>query len=209
MRVDRRLLLFLYGMPNIVGCLLGLLGLGLFFAGVIHHYWLPMVVGLYVAGWLITPRPVQRELRLSHQLDREALRASLDHLIASIRQRVPADILVRTERIAATILEVLPQLGEVDVGGSHDTHVIRQTVLDYLPTALQNYLALPMAFARWHPLKDGKTAHQLLLEQLDLLEGKMSEIATDLHQRNSRQLLIHGRFLEDKFGPGQPWLVER
>ena len=202
----RRLLLFLYGAPNIVGCLLGLMGLGLYFARIIHDYWLLIVVGLYAGGWLVTPRPVDQELRLSHELDTEALRASLDELVVSIRRRVPADILAKTERITATILDVLPRLGEVD-GGSHNTHVIRQTVLDYLPTALQNYLALPSAFARLHPLRDGKTAHQLLLEQLDLLDGKMREIAADLHHQNSQQLLIHGRFLEDKFRDGQAWLA--
>lgn len=202
----RRLLLFLYGAPNIVGSVLGLMGLGLYFAGIIHDYWLLIVVGLYAGGWLVTPRPVDQELRLSHDLDTEALRASLNELLASIRRRVPADILAKTERMTATILDVLPRLGEVD-GGSHNTHVIRQTVLDYLPTALQNYLALPSAFARLHPLRDGKTAHQLLLEQLDLLDGKMREIAADLHHQDSQQLLIHGRFLEDKFRDGQAWLA--
>jgi hypothetical protein len=71
----------------------------------------------------------------------------------------------------------------------------------------QNYLALPSVFARLHPLREGKTAHQLLLEQLDLLDGKMREIAADLHHQNSQQLLIHGRFLEDKFRDGQAWLA--
>ncbi|MCB1770503.1 MAG: hypothetical protein KDJ31_12515 [Candidatus Competibacteraceae bacterium] len=204
--MKRRWLLFLYGAPNIVGCLLGLAGLGLYFAGVIHDYWLPIVLGLYAGGWLITPRRADRQLRLTHELDTEALRASLDELLASIRRQVPADILARTQRITETILEVLPRLGEFD-GGSHNTHVIRQTALDYLPTALQNYLALPSAFARLHPLRDGKTAHQILLEQLDLLDGKMREIAADIHRQDSQQLLIHGRFLEDKFRDGQEWLA--
>lgn len=204
--MKRRLLLFLYGAPNIVGCLLGLAGLGLYFAGIIHDYWLPIVVGLYAGGWLVTPCPIGQPLRLSHELDTEALRASLDELIALIRRRVPADILARTERITVTLLEMLPRLGEFD-GGSHNTHVIRQTALDYLPAALQNYLVLPSAFARLHPLQDGKTAHQLLLEQLDLLDGKMREIAADLHRQDSQQLLIHGRFLEDKFRNGQAWLT--
>ena len=206
--MQRRLLLFLYGAPNIVGCLLGLGGLGLYFAGLIHNYWLLIVVGLYLGGWLATPRRDQQELALSHALDHAALEASLNELIASIRRRVTVDILAKVEAIAATILEVLPRLGEFD-GGSHNTHVIRQTALDYLPAALQNYLALPSAFARLHPLREGKTAHQILLEQLALLDGKMREIAADLHRRDSEQLLIHGRFLEDKFRDGGAWLAGR
>lgn len=202
----RSLLLFLYGTPNIIGCLLGLVGLGLYFAGFIHNYWLLIVAGLYLGGWLATPRRAHQELALSHELDHAALEASLNELIASIRRRVAADILAKVEAIAATILEVLPRLGEFD-GGSHNTHVIRQTVLDYLPIALQNYLALPSAFARLHPLRDGKTAHQILLEQLELLDSKMREIAADIHHRDSEQLLVHGRFLEDKFHDGGAWLA--
>lgn len=37
----------------------------------------------------------------------------------------------------------------------------------------------------------------------------MREIAADLHRRDSEQLLIHGRFLEDKFRDGGAWLVGR
>lgn len=207
MTIKRRLLLFLYGMPNIVGCLLGLGGLGLYFTGVIHHYWLLIVTGLYWGGWLVTPRPAMgQQLDLSHELDSAALQASLDQLIASIRRRVTADVLAQVESIAATILEVLPRLSEFD-GNSHNTHVIRQTVLDYLPVALQNYLALPPAFARLHPLRDGKNAHQILLEQLELLNSKMQEIAADLHRHDGEQLLVHGRFLEDKFHDGGSWLA--
>ena len=174
----------------------------------IHNYWLLIVVGLYLGGWLATPHPVGQQLALSHELDNVALEVSLNELIASIRRRVAADILAKVEAIAATILEVLPRLGEFD-SGSHNTHVIRQTVLDYLPAALQSYLALPSAFARLHPLRDGKNAHQILLEQLELLDGKMREIAADLHHRDSEQLLVHGRFLEDKFRDGGAWLAGR
>jgi len=43
----QRILLFLYSTPNIVGSLLGILGLALFFFGVIGRFWLLIVVGLY------------------------------------------------------------------------------------------------------------------------------------------------------------------
>lgn len=38
--MPRKLLLYLYGTPNIVGSLLGLIGLGLYFAGVIKSLWI-------------------------------------------------------------------------------------------------------------------------------------------------------------------------
>jgi hypothetical protein len=52
---------------------------------------------------------------------------------------------------------------------------VRQTALEFLPEALQHFLKLPPAFANVHPLKDGKTAKTLLLEQLDLLATTMEQ----------------------------------
>jgi hypothetical protein len=48
----------------------------------------------------------------------------------------------------------------------------RATALDYLLATLQNHLDLPRAYATLHPVKDGKTAHRLLLDQLELLDSK-------------------------------------
>ena len=78
-------------------------------------------------------------------------------------------------------------------------HIIRQTVLDYLPETLQNYTNLPPAFANLHPVRNGKTARQLLSEQLDLLDKQMVEVAVDLAKNDTQKLLAHGRFLEAKF----------
>ena len=68
-------------------------------------------------------------------------------------------------------------------------------MFEYLPTALQNYLSLPPAFANLHPVRDGKTARQLLNEQLDILDPEMKEIVVDISANDTQKLLAHGRFL--------------
>lgn len=100
--------------------------------------------------------------------------------------------------IQESILSILPEIADIN-SADHNIHVIRQTVLDYLSEALQNYLNLPPAFANLHPVKNGKTARQLLGEQLDLLDKEMQEIVEDIHRDDAQKLIIHGRFLEDKF----------
>jgi hypothetical protein len=82
-------------------------------------------------------------------------------------------------------------------------YTIRQTALDYLPVALQDYLALPTAYATLQPVRDGKTARQLLLEQLDLMDTGMRQIADDAHRNDAEKLLAHGRFLEEKFAKSE------
>lgn len=196
---QKRLLFFLYGTPNLVGALLGLVGLLLFFTGVIQDYWLFIVVGLYAVGYLLTPKNRAVDLRLKSQLDAGEIRRELDELVVTVRSRVSKEVLEIIVSIKGSILEVLPTLVREGAGGNHHTYVIKQTALEYLPETLENYLKLPPAFARLHTLKDGKNAQQLLLEQLRLLDGTMKEIVVDIHRNDTDQLLINGRFLEEKF----------
>src|SRR5215510_4127127 len=196
--MPRHVLLFVYGTPNIVGALLGLMGLGLFFGGVIQRYWFFIVVGLYVAGLLLTPRSRAVELTLQSQVSAEHVRDALEDLVNKVRHKVPKEILTKVDRIQAAILTLLPKIGDVN-SGDPTTYTVRQTALAYLPQALQHYLNLPPAFANFHPVKDGKTAKTLLLEQLDLLAKTMDQVVEDFHRQDTEQLLIHGRFLEERF----------
>lgn len=198
MRSNQGLLLFLYSNGNIVGSILGIIGLILFFTGIIKSFWYVIVPGLYIIGVLATPKNPTYELRFRKQASIEEVRAELENLIKTIRKRVSPDILAKVERIKESIFSILPYIIDSD-SSDHNIFIIRQTALDYLPEALQNYLNLPPAFAAMHPIRDGKTAKQLLIEQLDILEQQMKEIAQDFYTNNSQGLLIHGRFLESKF----------
>jgi len=201
----RRGLLFFYSTPSIVGSVLGLIGLLLFFVGIIKSFWFFIVVGLYAVGVLVTPKSPTYDLQLSQQLTRAELQAALENLVNSIRNRVPAEILAKVQSITQSITEALPYVENLE-SSEYNIHVLRQMALDYLPSTLQNYLNLPKAYARLHPVKDGKTATQLLSEQLELLDAKLVEIVEDIHRKDTEQMLIHGRFLEDKFHRPEDWL---
>ena len=58
-----------------------------------------------------------------------------------------------------------------------NVHLIRQTALAYLPQALDAYLALPRIYAERRAVADGQTPHDVLLEQLSLMDSKMHERA--------------------------------
>lgn len=204
--MPRKLLLYLYSTPNMLGSLLGLGGLGLFFAGAIKSFWIFIVLGLYGIGFLISPRSKNIELQLSHELDAEALRNSLDNLVAKIRKRVSAEVLAKVQNIKESIITVLPRLEEFE-SSAYEIHVIRQTALDYLPEMLQTYLKLPTAYARFHTVRDGKTPKDLLLEQLEILDEEMQKVVVDLHKNDTQALITHGRFLKNKFRKAsEAWL---
>ncbi len=202
----QQLLLFLYSTPNIVGSALGLLGLLLYFTGLIDSYWFFIVVGLYAIGVVATPKNPIYDLHLRNQLSVEEVRAELENLVRTIQSKVPAEILAKVVSIKESIASILPNI--VDVSSSdYNIYVIRQTALEYLPEALQNYLNLPTAYANLHPVKNGKTARQLLSDQLDLLDNQMKEIVVDFHKNDTQKLLVHGRFLEEKFRKSDPLFV--
>ncbi len=194
----KQLLLFLYSNANIVGSLLGILGLLLFATGVIQEFWFFIVIGLYVIGLFVTPRSPQFEFVLRNELSLDELRAALETLVDTSRKRLPEDSVKTLLSIKESIFSILPQISDIN-SANYNIHVIRQTVFDYLPTAVQNYLNLPPAFANLHPVKDGKTARQLLIEQLNLLDQEMKEIVIDMSRDDSQKLVVHGRFLQDKF----------
>jgi hypothetical protein len=194
----QRLLLYLYSNGNILGSILGLVGLGLYFTGIIHNFWLLIVLGLYGIGVLAAPRSQTQELCLRHQLDSEELRQELEELVHAIRRKVPKEISDRVVSIKNTIVEILPYLQRLDES-NYNLYTIRQTALEYLPETLENYLKLPRAYASMHVTKEGKTAQKLLVEQLDLLDQEMKSIAQEFYGNNTEQLVAHGRFLEEKF----------
>lgn len=190
--------MYLYSRKNLVGSLLALFGVLLWYAGFLPRYGLLIVAALYLIGVLVTPRDRSRELNYKQKYTEAEIRDELVRVVRQARRRVPREIIQKVESIQASILSILPQL--VALGdGDRNLYTIRQTALEYLPDALQNYLDLPPSFAALYPLRDGKTARQLLGEQLDLLDREMKAIVADFAVNDMQKLLAHGRFLEQKF----------
>ncbi|MBS3965244.1 MAG: PspC domain-containing protein [Methylomonas sp.] len=131
--------------------------------------------------------------------------------LESLQRRIAGKVDSEVERKIAGIVEVLltllsrlPQNAEA-TDPSH--YNLRQIAHDYLPGAIERYLALPPTLARIEPVAQGKTAHTVLAEQLDVLDLSLRNMLTSLYRNDAQGLLVHGRFLRDKFveHPGD-WL---
>jgi hypothetical protein len=190
-------MLYLYSRKNIVACLLALGGLGLFFLGLIGPVWPGVVVGLYLIGALVTPSSRKWDL-----LGGEApsdLRAALNEQVSAVKGKVPDDVYQKVVAIQQTILSIIPKIDRLGPG-SQDAFIVQKTATDYLPSTLQAYLNLPRAYATLHRLGDGRTASQVLMDQLTLLDQKLEEVADAVNKNDTDALLANGRFLEDRFG---------
>lgn len=204
-----RVWLYLYGYPNIAGSVLGLIGLGLLFAGVIGPGWPWLVAGLYGLGWLLAWQLAPREahLEISRELETQALLDALEKLVHEVRVRLPHEARPLLDSIHTTLSELLPRLAE-NAQFTQERRNVEQTVRDYLPATLENYLRLPPSFARLHGLRDGKTAHAMLIEQLGVLDERMRQMLADALHDDARALAENGAFLRQKFQPYDFFRVE-
>ena len=190
---------YLYSSKNIVGSTLALFGLLLFFTGVITSFFWPFVVAaMYGIGALLAPGPPQVAMS-GTSFDPEGIRRSLDRQLETARGKLSAPLTAKLQGIADTIIGILPHYADFPPG-SPDLFVVGRTATDYLPSALQAYLNLPRAYATLHKMPNGKTADEVLSDQLTLIATKMNEVADAVHKKDSDALLANGRFLEEKFG---------
>ena len=81
--------------------------------------------------------------------------------------------------------------------------MVRQTATTYLPEALSTYLGLPRPYAERERLDGGRTPHDILLDQLYLMDLKVRQVAEDVVKHGSQRLVTHGRFLADRYSSSE------
>lgn len=193
---------FLYSPRNIAGCCLAFAGLVLLFTGVIDTGWPLIVAGLYAVGVLAWPRKqVVEEEAPSVEVSVETLAQQFERLINEASKRLPEPALASLHSIQATLADLLPRLRELEVSGAlsvESAFTVEETLRRYLPEMLTSYLKLPATFARTQPLKDKRTAAQVLVDQLQMLDESLKQIAHESFAGDVEALVNSGRFLERK-----------
>ena len=151
----------------------------------------------------VATAPGAARLRLLEDGDprtRTEVMAGLDRLVAAVRGLVPETDVATLGRIRDSAALALPATDAPLDLADHETWLLRQICTDYLPGALEHYLALPPDLAT-EPVLDGRSARQVLDEQLALIEGRLDQMATRRYQREAGGLLTHARFVADVLHP--------
>lgn len=196
--LSTRVLLYLYSTRHIVACTTALAGPALLFLGVIREGWVLITAALYAAGYLMTPAPQALDAGLTQSLSFEAMLERFDRLVNEARAQLPPKMVGLLDSIRRSIQEALPRLGDGRVFDDN-LFTVRETIARYLPETLANYIALPPIFRVTRVLKDGKTARDLLMDQLVVLDNQMKEVVGNLARGDADALLANGEFLEAKF----------
>ncbi len=193
-----RLPIYVYSNRNIAGSLLALAAVGAFFLNVIHEFWYAIVAGSYAIGALAARDGGVLETQLNEQMNVNDAVAGVARLAAEAQKRLPPDIASQVADIATAVEEILPRLAARNVADATFVDV-RATATTYLPDTLNAYLAVPAAYRNNAAIRDGKTARQIVVEQLTVLAAKMKEIAQDAVVNDAQSLLANGRFLKERF----------
>jgi hypothetical protein len=197
----RRFESFLYSRRNLVGSALALGGLILHFVGLIAGpLWLPITLGLYAIGVLLVPAEKGLSIQLGAAEDASQIRDGLARLLRALRGKVADDLYAKVVRIQSSILATLEIEGTAGDGADPNVYLIRQTALGYLPDAFAAYLRMPRLMAERRAIAGGRTPHDVLLDQLDLMDRRLADVADDMARHDSDKLLANGRFLAEKFG---------
>lgn len=191
---------FLRSRHNLAGCVLAAGGVGLHVAGLVAGLeFLPLAAGLYVLGAVVVPRKRhQLDPYPEDETDAAGIHRALDQLLRSLAGRVPGEIFDKAASIRASILVTLDHGAGTSIADPN-VFLIRQTALSYLPEALNEYLSLPRGYANQN-LLGKKSPHDVLVDQLNLMDEKMREVAETIVANDAERLEAHGRFLADKLG---------
>jgi len=196
----QRLQSFFYSRRNLAGMALALGGLALYAVGIIGAPdWIPITAGLYAIGYLLVPDNPALAVRLDAAQDASEVREGLEQLLRRIRGKVADDLYAKAWRIRESILATLEVEG-AENEADPNVYLIRQTALSYLPEAFATYLRMPRLLAERRAIANGRTPHDVLLEQLDLMDRRLEDVADDIARHDSDKLLANGRFLAEKFG---------
>lgn len=139
-----------------------------------------------------------RDGRHNEALD---LAAEFDRLILGPGTAWPETVTDAMPELRQTLGRLLPVFPAALDDGSlmlEDAFFIRQTILSYLPDALNRYAAIPAAHRSQPQATSGRSPEQALAAQIMDLTRKLLAIEADLAAAHARQLEIQARFIGQK-----------
>jgi hypothetical protein len=141
------------------------------------------------------------------RLDVDGLRRAAQAHRRTLVGRAPTDVVRAADRLTSGLDDLFDRTDLPPRGSAEAVFVerlVRRIVTDHLPTALAAYLDVPRTHAGIHRLPDGRTPHEVLLDQLAQLELAIREVSEAGGQGDTARLIARDRFLTAYFAPADP-----
>ncbi len=194
---------FLFSNKNILGCGLASIILVLSLLGIIKSLTPLIALMAYVFGYVAGP--ADKKITFYHYQG-ENLTDYIGFInkmknTVMISQKIPEE--------AKSIIHNISQTGTELINFLHSDNknvVLNEDMMNftsifdaYLPKIINQYSRLPSKYANEVKTSNGKTAKQMLIEQLTVLEQKVQEIAYGMYEDDVTALRANGNFLKEKF----------
>lgn len=193
---------FLYSKKNILGMILSFLGISLYLTGLIDKLWFPIVISLYIFGFIIAPK--EKTVIFLH-FSGENLNdyiGFLNRLHKNTSEQLPVIAQQKFEEIINHSNELLNFM----LNNSTQLDMLNQDIIDikkifdtYLPNVINQYIRLPKHYAENIKNQSGNTAKELLIQQLTLLNEQIKKVSYAVYENDAQSLKINGKILEQKF----------
>ncbi|MGZ8242292.1 hypothetical protein [Methylomagnum sp.] len=142
-----------------------------------------------------------RETRFGHLNEPLDLAAEFDRLAHSQETAWPETVTEAMAELRQTLARLLPIFPAALDDGSldlQDAFFIRQTILSYLPDALNRFAEIPAAYRHQPQATSGRTPEQALAAQITSLTRKLVVIESGLASARARRLEVQARFIDHK-----------
>lgn len=189
---------FLLSTGNLVGCAAAALVTLLFILGIFNTSWILIAIGGYGLGLATFWRPTLKAFE-----EGQDTAYYLNWLRVVGLPKLPREAAVRLGDILDLVDEIWPRLKAMQTQGLvqyASREEIKQVLTVFLPELIQNYIRVPIAYARTHKI-DGKPMDQLLDEQLKLLEDHVRSIRENVYSQDVEALKTNGRVLKEMLDP--------
>ncbi len=190
---------FLGSKGHVVGMLFAIIGILLLNNGLTNGILgLGLVLLLYGTGFFFASRPQHDALPMAGAKDAPEIHDGLDDILTTIRPRVADDIYYRVRSIRDAIVFTLETAARPRPDRPGTPHGSPDG--DDVPAGGAIDVPRAAAAVRGARAVDGRrTPHDILLDQLYLMDLKVRQVAEDVVKNGSQRLMTHERFLTDRY----------
>lgn len=193
---------WLYSQKNIVGCGSALTIAILYLLGIIDNFWWAIMIGFYIAGYVLTPKEKTTVFIHSASESLVDYKGFLDRLYKNSISQLPKDCGEKLNSIRITAHELIDFLEKDNTsikGFNENIFKVKKIFDQYLPNLINRYVKLPKRYVENVVLANNKTTQQMLLEQLTILDEQVTKIAYAMYENDTIALQAHGKLLQQKF----------
>lgn len=173
-----------------------------------HWMFMIQIPVFYLAVFFLWPKRRQEltdynEFSINPTLDRDGelkeIDAYLANLVNETAPKMPQTIAAQMRAVVEKISGVLSSPTLREDGMTTQFIGLKSIATRYLPNAVGYYVKIPLAMRSMRFTANRRTPAEILGEQLGILEGKLDEMLQAIAEEDVKKLIVHGKFLNEKF----------